>query len=180
VTCRHFVLQPESFSFTLLSFHSGSSPPSGELPSWLRFTPSSLSPLRVRAALARCSRKGKALMDPSPPSGAGRTQPRTSSRFMAPACCAPPSKGRLQLQDLWHPPSSHYEQGADEHGWHRVTWKKKKRAWTRVSLKPSHQAGKVLADLIDLCFNCFSEDHIAKVCPNSSCCFGCGEPGHLA
>jgi hypothetical protein len=50
-----------------------------------------------------------------------------------------------------------------------------------VSLKPSRQHKKVLADLLGLCFNCFSDDdHAAKVCLNPSCCFYCREPGHQA
>jgi hypothetical protein len=59
----------------------------------------------------------------------------------------------------------------DEQGWQRVTHKKKKRSWSRISLKPSVQSGKVPAHLIGLCFNFFSNEHFAKHCPNPSCCF---------
>jgi hypothetical protein len=62
----------------------------------------------------------------------------------------------------------------DVDGWHIVIRKKKKKpvlAWP---------AGKVSAKLIGLCFNCFSNGHVAKVFPNPSYCFRCGEPGHQA
>jgi hypothetical protein len=43
---------------------------------------------------------------------------------------------------------------------------------------PPKQGSKVLADLIDLCFNCFASDHIARYCPNQACRFCCREPGN--
>jgi hypothetical protein len=54
----------------------------------------------------------------------------------------------------------------NEQGWRSITRMKKKPAWSHMELKPSFQAGKVPVDLIGLCFNCFSGDHITKTCPN--------------
>jgi hypothetical protein len=45
---------------------------------------------------------------------------------------------------------------------------------------PVKRGGKVPADLIDLCFNCFATELVAKCCPNPSCCLHCREPGHAA
>jgi hypothetical protein len=70
----------------------------------------------------------------------------------------------------------------DADGWHLVVRKNKKKrdAWSRTSLLPPRRKGKVLVDLIGLCFNCFNVQHILRHCPNPSCCLRCRVPGHLA
>jgi hypothetical protein len=45
---------------------------------------------------------------------------------------------------------------------------------------PVKRGGKVPVDLIDLCFNCFATELVAKCCPNPSCYLHCCEPGHAA
>jgi hypothetical protein len=57
----------------------------------------------------------------------------------------------------------------NEEGWQHVKRKKKHRVHLRVSRRPSWCSGKVLADLVGLCFNCFAKDHVARLCPNPSC-----------
>jgi hypothetical protein len=49
-----------------------------------------------------------------------------------------------------------------------------------LKLKPSKTPGKAPADLLGVCFNWFSEDHISRFCPDAACCFRCREPGHQA
>jgi hypothetical protein len=65
-----------------------------------------------------------------------------------------------------------------------VVSRKRRRAWARVSLRsvlhPPKLPGKVPADLVGLCFNYFSNLHIARECRNPSCCLRCREPGHRA
>jgi hypothetical protein len=68
----------------------------------------------------------------------------------------------------------------EDDGWRQVAPKKKRKVWSRVVLDPPPRPRKVSADLVGLCFNCFTEDHIACDCPNPSCCFRCREPGHQA
>jgi hypothetical protein len=45
---------------------------------------------------------------------------------------------------------------------------------------PGERSCKVSADLVGLCYNCFSDRHLAKFCPSPSCCFHCREAGHQA
>jgi hypothetical protein len=101
----------------------------------------------------------------------GQERPRSS--FMAPARHA-----SRHLQATIDKPLP--EPDAD--GWHLVVRKNKKKrdAWSRTSLLPPRRKGKVPVDLIGLCFNCFSVQHIARHYPNPSCCLRCRVLGHLA
>jgi hypothetical protein len=100
-------------------------------------------------------------------------QERRRSSFMAPARHA-----SRHLQAMIDKPLP--EPDAD--GWHLVVQKNKTKrdAWSRTSLLPPRRKGKVPVDLIGLCFNCFSVQHIARHCPNPSCCLRCRVLGHLA
>jgi hypothetical protein len=66
----------------------------------------------------------------------------------------------------------------DGKGWQIVTRKKKKKKLPHPLLVKCR--GKVPMDLIGLCFNCFTTDHVACCCPNPSYCFRCREPRHAA
>lgn len=63
----------------------------------------------------------------------------------------------------------------------------KERRWWESSLSSLESvdglatvARPVLQDLVGLCFNCFSEDHVRAACPNAAKCLRCKEGGHLA
>jgi hypothetical protein len=64
---------------------------------------------------------------------------------------------------------------------HRWSLTGRRRSLCRPANPPSPLShGKVLTNLIGLYFNCFSDRHVAKDCPNLSCCLRCLEPGHQA
>jgi hypothetical protein len=65
--------------------------------------------------------------------------------------------------------------------WQEVTRKKKLRKPTLArDPPPPSSRGKVPTDLIGLCFNCLSDHHVVKDCPNPSCCLCYRELGHHA
>jgi hypothetical protein len=88
---------------------------------------------------------------------------RSPSGFMAAARRATPPSGRygtIDLRPVRAPPAA-------DGDWKVVARKKEKKK------KERSQVGEGR-------FNCFSNNHLAKHCPNPSCCFRCREPGHQA
>jgi hypothetical protein len=164
----------------LRSANAGSSRLSDELPEWLQFSGSSSSSSDSEAPAPRDG-KGKEPQVARKPVPAARGNP--TSGFMADARrAASPAAGRRTG------PVAGASRGAsvvrveparqpfqvDEEGWHRVQRKGKR------AQRPATKRGKVPADLVGLCFNCFSEEHVARLCPNPSCCLRCRRPGHQA
>jgi hypothetical protein len=99
---------------------------------------------------------------------------------MGSACHLPTSQRSHSRDD-----ARHHEFVAHQDGWHKIVrkskHKRKRFSIERVSLRPSASSSrKVPADMVDLCFNCFVEDHVMCRCPNPSCYFRCREPGHQA
>jgi hypothetical protein len=129
----------------------------------------------------RCdASKGKApwVVGESTPEGRGRRRARPKSGFMVDARRAPPpAHWCIPMERGGRAPPA----GLDMDRWQRITQKKKKRcAWSQISVLSSRQTGKVAADLVGLCFNCFSGEHVTRNCLNPSCCLQCHRPRHQA
>jgi hypothetical protein len=172
-------LNPQAPPF--FSAGASSSHLSGELPHWLLYSPSSSSSSESDEQPPPADAgKGKApqVAAKAPPKKRRRRRGRPDSGFMADARRAPAPASRFAPAD-WSrrvPPAT-----PDADGWQVVECKKKRHcAGSHVPVLPSKRSGKVPVDLIGLCFNCFSSEHVARDCPNPSCCLRCREPGHQA
>jgi hypothetical protein len=152
-----------------------SSHPSVELPSWLRFSPSSSSSLESERPPVMHGKGKQLLIDDSPAKGHGEPTP---------SCPRSPPRSGFMVAARWTPPQSDQLRGAGrvsarvpeplpsagvEDRWQTVTRKKKK----KKKPPPPKRGGKVPADLICLCFNCFTVDHVVKCCLNQACCIRC-------
>jgi hypothetical protein len=98
---------------------------------------------------------------------------------MAAARRAPPPKPRSREVAHGQGPRPDPEQVLPivDDGWQTVSRKKKRK---KPLPSPVKRGGKVSANLVGLCFNCFAPDHIARCCHNPFRCLRCREQGHAA
>jgi hypothetical protein len=161
---------------------ASSSRPSGELPPWLTYSPSSSSSSEAepRPCLA-LKDKGKAPLvnNHAPRPHCGRSPP--CSAFTVEPPRRPSAAAARSHQAEVAKLQSVIVCGPDDDGWQRVIRKKKCQALAKAEwCQPRRKVRRVLSDLIGLCFNCLAMDHIARDYPNRYCCLRCRRPGHQA